>query len=49
MELLKMTGQPLMEVFTSLETIKYLTSNDCLLDKRMKYFEEEATNTNENT
>ena len=38
-----------MGVFTSLETMKYLTSNDCLIDKRMKYFEAEAINTNENT
>ena len=37
-----------MGVFTPLETIKYLTSNDCLIDKGMKYFEAEAINTNEN-
>ena len=32
-----------------LETMKYLTSNDCLIDKRMRYFEAEAIKTNENT
>ena len=31
-----------------LETMKYLTSNDCLIDKRMKYFETETIKTNEN-
>ena len=49
MELLKMTGSPLMEVFTLPETMKYLTSNDCLVNKGMKYFEAEAINTNEIT
>ena len=36
-------------VFTPLETMKYVTSNNCLIDKGMKYFEAEAINTNENT
>ena len=49
MELLKMMGQPLMGVFTPLETMKYVTSNDCLIDKGMKYFEAQARNTNEKT
>ena len=49
MELLKMVGYPLMGMFTPLETMKYLTSSDCLLDIGMKYFEAEAINTNENT
>ena len=38
-----------MGVFTPEGTMKYLTSNDCLLDKGMKYSEGEAINTNENT
>ena len=38
-----------MRVFTPLETMKYVTSNNCLIDKGMKYFEAEAINTNENT
>ena len=38
-----------MGVFTPLETMTYLTSNYCLIDKGMKYFETEAINTNENT
>ena len=38
-----------MGVFTPTETMKYLTSNDCLIKKGMKYFEAEAINTNENT
>ena len=37
-----------MGVFNPLETMKYLTSNDCLIDKRMKYFETETIKTNEN-
>ena len=36
-----------MGVFTPLETMKYVTSNNCLIDKGMKYFESEAINTNE--
>ena len=36
-------------VLTSLETMKYLTSNDCLIDKGQKYFEVESINTNEDT
>ena len=38
-----------MGVFTPPETMKYLTSNDCLINKGMKYFEAEAIKTNENT
>ena len=38
-----------MEEFNPLETIKYLTLNDFLIDKGMKYFEAEAINTNGNT
>ena len=38
-----------MGVFTPLEIMKYVTSNNCLIDKGMKYFEAEAINTNENT
>ena len=38
-----------MKVFTPLETMKYVTSNNCLIDKGMKYFEAEAINTDENT
>ena len=38
-----------MGVFTSLETMKYLTSNDCLNNKEIKDFEAEAINSNENT
>ena len=49
MELLKMVGYPLIGVFTPLETMKYVTSNNWLIDKGMKYFEAEAINTNENT
>ena len=37
-----------MGVFTPLETMKYVTSNGCLIDKGIKYFEAEAVNTNEN-
>ena len=49
MELLKIVGSPLMGVFTPIETMKYLTSNNCFINKGMKYFEAEAINTNENT
>ena len=49
MELLQLVGSPLMGVFTLPETMKYLTSNDCLTNKGMKYFEAEAINTNEIT
>ena len=38
-----------MGVFIPLEAMKYVTSNNCLIDKGMKYFEAEALNTNENT
>ena len=38
-----------MGVFSPLENMKYLTSNDHLIDKGMKYFETEAIKTNENT
>ena len=38
-----------MEEFNPLETIKYLTLNDFLIDKGMKYFEAEAINTNGDT
>ena len=36
-------------VFTPPETMKYLNSNDGLINKGMKYFEAEAIKTNENT
>ena len=39
-------GLALMGVFTPMETMKYVTSNDCLIDKGMEYFEAEAINTN---
>ena len=38
-----------MGVFTPLETMKYVISNNCLIDKGMKYFEAEAIKTNEST
>ena len=36
-------------VFNTLETMKYLTQNDCLIDIVMKYFEAEVINTNAET
>ena len=36
-------------IFNTLETMKYLTQNDCLIDIVMKYFEAEVINTNAET
>ena len=36
-------------IFNTLETMEYLTQNDCLIDIVMKYFEAEVINTNAET
>ena len=38
-----------MGVFTTTETMKYQTQNECLIVKVMKYFEAEVINTNADT
>ena len=38
-----------MGIFTSLQTMKYMTLNDHFIGRGMKYFEVEVINTNGNT